>query len=557
MSQVVLPLLAISSGALLHLMLYRFNEWDTEAPYVFLSHLIFWISGSMLIYFKQSSMIDIFDIRITPKGLLVLGNYSTLGIYCSVILYRMFFHKLRKFPGPFLARASNFYIIAISGKKLRFYLESQRLHRIHGDYLRIGPSELSIADPRAVRAIYGSQSPVSKGPFYTMLHPQKALLTTREKQEHAERRNVWDKAFSSKGNLNTLSKAQSVKEITYIPALHDYEPRMLILINRLLEIIDNNLDKPVPVKEWLNYLAFDVMGDIVLGKSFNTLTDDHAPELHIVNSIKVQLRVAFGYFVHLPWLFSFLKVIPLVNSGTIGFWRWIDSRILETHMVSLHSSLCDNLDTTSMRTLTDTYNSSDWINRTCYHISFGPMRGVERQLRILSTYKAILLGALLRGGKSIPHPLNFLGQKQRETRFPSLDFAKINSNPIATAALNILFRLACHKDQARKLQKRLDELPNLSYDSVLKLDLLDGVINEAFRLHSPLLSGSQRLTPPNGLYIGDEYIPGNVKVRILMLSTDSRVFVSPEEFIPERWTTRPELIKDHSVFIPFNTGEFC
>jgi hypothetical protein len=138
MSQVVLPLIAISSGALLHLMLYRFDEWDIEAPYVLISHLIFWIGGSLLIYFRQSSIIDIFDIRITPKGLLVLGGYSTFGIYCSVILYRMFFHKLRKFPGPFLARASNFYMTAISGRKLRFYLESQRLHKIYGDYLRIG-----------------------------------------------------------------------------------------------------------------------------------------------------------------------------------------------------------------------------------------------------------------------------------------------------------------------------------------------------------------------------------------------------------------------------------
>lgn len=39
-----------------------------------------------------------------------------------------------------------------------------------------------------------------------------------------------------------------------------------------------------------------------------------------------------------------------------------------------------------------------------------------------------------------------------------------------------------------------------------------------------------------------------------VLQTDSRNFEQPLEFIPERWTTRPELVKDKSVFIPFNIG---
>lgn len=29
----------------------------------------------------------------------------------------------------------------------------------------------------------------------------------------------------------------------------------------------------------------------------------------------------------------------------------------------------------------------------------------------------------------------------------------------------------------------------------------------------------------------------------------------PNEFIPERWTTRAELVKNHSVFLPFSAGK--
>ena len=40
-------------------------------------------------------------------------------------------------------------------------------------------------------------------------------------------------------------------------------------------------------------------------------------------------------------------------------------------------------------------------------------------------------------------------------------------------------------------------------------------------------------------------------------STDPRSFEQPNEFIPERFTTRPELVKDKSVFIPFLTGSYA
>lgn len=37
-------------------------------------------------------------------------------------------------------------------------------------------------------------------------------------------------------------------------------------------------------------------------------------------------------------------------------------------------------------------------------------------------------------------------------------------------------------------------------------------------------------------------------------ATDARFFAQPNEFIPERWTTRKELVMDDSPFKPFSTG---
>jgi cytochrome P450 len=37
---------------------------------------------------------------------------------------------------------------------------------------------------------------------------------------------------------------------------------------------------------------------------------------------------------------------------------------------------------------------------------------------------------------------------------------------------------------------------------------------------------------------------------------DERYFKEPDKWIPERWSTQPELIKDRAAFIPFSIGPY-
>ena len=37
---------------------------------------------------------------------------------------------------------------------------------------------------------------------------------------------------------------------------------------------------------------------------------------------------------------------------------------------------------------------------------------------------------------------------------------------------------------------------------------------------------------------------------------DPRAFIRPDDFIPERWTTKPELILRKDVFVPFSYGAY-
>lgn len=88
------------------------------------------------------------------------------------------------------------------------------------------------------------------------------------------------------------------------------------------------------------------------------------------------------------------------------------------------------------------------------------------------------------------------------------------SDTTAATLTNLFFHLAADHTWQAKLQEELDALPDLTQEKVTNVKLLDALINETLRLHPAVPSGTQRLTPPEGLQIGDKYIPGDVMVCI-------------------------------------------
>jgi cytochrome P450 len=118
--------------------------------------------------------------------------------------------------------------------------------------------------------------------------------------------------------------------------------------------------------------------------------------------------------------------------------------------------------------------------------------------------------------------------------------------------------------QFKKLQKAVDEVAGdkdfLNCDDVNNIPLLDGYINEALRLHPAVPSGVQRETPPEGITIGDRYIPGNAIIwtPIHTMQRDDRYFKEATTFMPERWLEekQAEWILDKRAFMPFSTGAY-
>jgi cytochrome P450 family 628 len=133
----------------------------------------------------------------------------------------------------------------------------------------------------------------------------------------------------------------------------------------------------------------------------------------------------------------------------------------------------------------------------------------------------------------------------------------------ATTLSYVSYYLAKDKSVVKKLRQELAEYGVRDDDTfevprVAKLPYLNAVIDEALRMHPPTPGGLHRKPPPEGVRLGDRYIPGEIQVLTPTHSIQhsSRAFVRPDEFIPERWTTQPELILNKQAFFPFSMNSW-
>nr|A0A068AA78.1 RecName: Full=Cytochrome P450 monooxygenase orf5; AltName: Full=Brefeldin A biosynthesis cluster protein orf5 [Penicillium brefeldianum]AIA58897.1 putative cytochrome P450 [Penicillium brefeldianum] len=418
-----------------------------------------------------------------PTAFVRLLAFHLIGLFVSITVYRLFFHNLSGFRGPFIARLSSFYLAWLSAKRLHLHDEIDDLHSLYGDYVRTGPRELSIIDPQCVQVIYGSQTKCIKGPIYTLLDPRTNLSSTRDKTEHAKRRRAWDRGFST-------------------TALHTYEPMVQELTEELMTIIDELSENPINITEWVDKYAFEVMGQLTFGKPFNMLKE--RKEAYFLELIRQDMN-AIGYLLNLPWLSYLFLRTPGLNQNHLNFWRWIENEFAQRIARGQRRP--------------DVFN---WLHQAYLQ---GPQTKSDTLKLHGDGYLVIVAG----------------------------------SDTTASTITHLLFYLACNKALTQKLQAQLDALEGLTDESLRDVELLDACINETLRLRPAVPAGVQRETPKEGIYIGNRYIPGDtiVKVPMYTLFRDPRSFEQPNEFIPERFTTRPELVKDKSVFIPFLTGSYA
>ena len=118
----------------------------------FLSHIAYFIHGFRVMQVKR-----IIIFYLLGLGLLLARNVIMLGfrkgmityfaisssyfatLFFSIGTYRLFFHPLRRFPGPIAAKITKFYTPWL-GRHGKLHWEYVDLHLKYGDFVRIGKS---------------------------------------------------------------------------------------------------------------------------------------------------------------------------------------------------------------------------------------------------------------------------------------------------------------------------------------------------------------------------------------------------------------------------------
>lgn len=68
----------------------------------------------------------------------VFATSFNAALLSSIVVYRLMFHRCRKFPGPLPAKISRFYAAYLSAKDVQYYKELANMHARHGDFVRTG-----------------------------------------------------------------------------------------------------------------------------------------------------------------------------------------------------------------------------------------------------------------------------------------------------------------------------------------------------------------------------------------------------------------------------------
>lgn len=225
--------------------------------------------------------------------LILVSFFAFLIVKAVTVIYNLFFHPLRRFPGPWLAAATPlpFVLRLWTGRMVQW---TTALHLKYGEVVRVQPDELSLVTASAWHDIYQNRPQLPKpelGSFKSVngVRPIAGLTNT---DDHTRQRRILSPAFSDR----------ALKGQEYI--LQSYTD---LLIKRLAEVSKNG--KEVDICKWYMFTTFDVISDLCFGESFNGLTSgEYHPWIDMIfKSVKVgQIIASFSFLPPLGGIFESL-----------------------------------------------------------------------------------------------------------------------------------------------------------------------------------------------------------------------------------------------------------
>jgi cytochrome P450 len=379
----------------------------------------------------------------------------------------------------------------------------RKLHEEYGEVVRIRPNALTYRSPQAWSDIYGHRTvnkpTFPKDPeFYIPAPSGLSNMINANEADHMRQKRLLTYAFSER-------------------AMRDQEP----LIQSYIDLFITKLrehgkqDQRVNIDEWLNFLTFDITGDLAFGEPFGCLRDaeNHLWVAMIFQSIKT------GTFLRA------LSVYPLLAQGVRKIMpaRLIQKRVQHYQMSKERVN----------RRLAIETSRPDFIS---YILRHNDERGMHRSE--IETNAALLIQA--------------------------------GSETTATVLSAAVYYLGTHPVWKQKLKEEVRTAfpteASITFQSASHLPFLNAVIEESLRLFPPTPGIGPRIVPPGGAsidgnfvpqgvslyplcapfrHVTDRILPPKVSVSVAHLSTyrSRSNFADPDGFRPERWldgNARPE-----------------
>lgn len=513
---------AVLSGVAAHVLLWVHGEWDSFIGQIILSALFAHFALLLILYFLYGQ-----TILATIVTASCLETLHLLGTFASITVYRVFFHRLRHFPGPWRAKIWIWDIFSRtwnSGHRQSIVLDE--LHAKYGPVVRYAPDRLSVNFAAAVPLIHGTGSTSICTKSVVYLNPVNggSINADRDVSSHHARRRLWERALSAR------MLSSYVKPFVH----HTFE---------LVEALLSKRDQTVRVNYFVRLFTFDVMGTVGFGRNggFEGLSTG---KLNTAVETLVDMMGIGVYMMLVPWLHVLADYIPAMG------------------VVYRPDELFRGF---ASETLGQYHDNKGDERRE--HLDLDP----EKSTSQIRPFQDIL---------SQVHPDS--SPDDRRAISDCVLLAIAGADTTTSSIIHILYRLAKHGELQTALHEELVAAgaPAPTTESsqedffarwveTAKLPFLEAFMREVLRLHPPAPTGLPRLTPPEGLVIqhgfGEPtFIPGytNVSVPVYTLLKDPHNFAQPLEFLPQRFlpsshpAARPELVLDGRAYVPFLQGPY-
>ncbi|KAF9077831.1 cytochrome P450 [Rhodocollybia butyracea] len=428
--------------------------------------------------------------------------YFSFSSLLVLALYRLFFHPLCKYPGPILAALTSWYEAypnIVKGGGL--VAELERLHKLHGPVIRVGPNTLHFNYRQAYHDIYTHGSTLVKDrEFYSAIgvHAPQSSLIFCDPEVAKQRRGLLQPLFSRRAVMSLEYTIQQK-------------------IDKLLAILNddyNSSSMAVSMAVAYRALTTDIITSYCFAESSNIL-ESHGLSHPTLRGIEQAVKKAW-FQRHFPFFVTFILNVPqtLILWLLPEFEGYLKMKARYERQVDCFLDNPGALSTAEHETV-------------FYHLL--EPKNQERPSRSSLLDEAFILVAA--GGDTVGNACNI-------GTFYALKYPSIH----------------------QKLKEELDEIwvdkdRPMSYTTLEKLPYLTAFIKEVLRFSMGVVHPLPRVVGPSTPKIGGLKMPSGtiVEMSTTFLHMNPDVFPDPHIFNPDRW-----LVEDTNQMMldlaPFSKG---